>query len=1031
MTIGKPGFQTVVTQNLRVEVAAQARVDAVLNPGAVTQQVFVSGETISQVETTSDTLGGTLTASTITNLPINGRDYTKLIFLNPGIAGSPDQITDSPGSFGVFSMNGARGRSNNFLLDGTDMNDGYRNDPAINEAGVFGDPATILPVEAIAELRVLSNYEPEYGRNAGAVINIVTKSGGNQFHGTALEYFRNNALDARNYFNSVGNPQNPFHNNQFGGSLGGPILKDKTFFFFDYEGQRESGAQSSTACVPTPAQLAGVTNPVISKLLSTLHPFPTPNIAGATTDDSGCPNGNNLSAATPFRNSINSLIAKVDHSFTQNHLLTGRYYFGDSNQSFPLALVGGGLLPSFNTITPTRVQLVSISYVAVLSPTKVNEVRLGWNRFAEGFFPQDQTFNPATIGLNTGVTNPFDFGLPKISIASFAPIGADAGDPRHRVDSNWHLIDNFSWKTGRHALKVGYEFRRTSISQILDRNFRGKLNFAALSDFLAGIPTNGGSQASGDTNRNTSENNHGLYAQDEFRWTSRLTVNFGLRWDYYGVVAEKHDLFFNYNPATQVQQQVGTAGLSQLYQPDYNNFAPRLSIAYDLTGKGKTVIRGGYGVFYDAFSQDFFIGHLPFNCSFCPGASYAGIGPGKTAISFGSADSATPIAAGAAVYTGFGPLSDFFAVDRHIRTPYMQNFNLNVQQQLTSHAYLQVGYVGSTGHKLFRFRDINQPSQQEITSCDLGTDPRCPGGPTINDGSVPRVDPNFFYLNYQESSANSNYHALQTSLRLQNWRGFSSMLNYVWSHSIDDSSDGEDFVPNQAQPNNSTRPNLERGNSSFDIRNRFTWTVSYELPTWKGNWSRLTDGWGFDTALTMQSGQPFHLNVNFQDDYDGSGEFFGRPDVVGPARYHRGDPKHFLDLTSFAVPCTFSPPPGDGFADQCVPGTRHFGNMGRNSLVGPDFRSLDFAIFKRTPITERVNMEFRIEFFNLPNHPNFASPFLPSFIADPFAGGGPNTATGRFTGSLPLTTTGDVGIGNPFLGGGGPRGIQLAAKFSF
>src|SRR3989449_6519171 len=277
VTIEKAGFRSAVFSGVKVEVAVERRVDAVLQPGEVTQKVEVSGETLSQVETTNNTLGGTLTADTVKDIPVNGRDYTKLIFLTPGITGSPDQITDSPGSFGVFSINGARGRANNFLLDGTDMNDGYRNDPAINEAGVFGTPATILPIDAVSELRVLSNYEPEYGRSAGGVINIVTKSGTNQFHGSGLEYFRNNALDARNFFNPKPDPQHPFHNNQFGGSLGGPILRDKTFFFVDYEGLRESGAQSSQACVPTATQLAGATNPVIINLLKR-KPWPAPNI---------------------------------------------------------------------------------------------------------------------------------------------------------------------------------------------------------------------------------------------------------------------------------------------------------------------------------------------------------------------------------------------------------------------------------------------------------------------------------------------------------------------------------------------------------------------------------------------------------------------------------------------------------------------------------------------------------------------------------------------------------------------------------
>src|SRR5271170_607872 len=250
------GFQKAVTTGVVVDVASEKRIDAVLKPGQVNQQIVVAGEDLPQVDSTSDTLGGTLTQDTVKDLPVNGRDYQKLIYLNPGIAGSPDQISDSPGSYGVFSMNGSRGRSNNFLLDGTDMNDGFRNDPAINEAGVFGDPATILPLDAVAELKVISNYEAEYGRNSGAVINIVTKSGTNQLHGSLLEYFRTGKLGARNYFNFDPAPKSGFNNNQFGGSLGGPIIKDNTFFYADYEGQSENGAQAGTTCVPDPAQIA-------------------------------------------------------------------------------------------------------------------------------------------------------------------------------------------------------------------------------------------------------------------------------------------------------------------------------------------------------------------------------------------------------------------------------------------------------------------------------------------------------------------------------------------------------------------------------------------------------------------------------------------------------------------------------------------------------------------------------------------------------------------------------------------------------
>lgn len=1012
VTVEKDGFKTAVVTGIRVEVSSERRADVTLQAGELAQRIEVLGDTLPQVESTSNVLGGIIDSKTMTNLPANGRDFQKLIYLVPGVSGSPDMVTDSPGSYGIFSANGARGRSNNYLLDGTDMNDGYRNDPAINEAGVFGTPATILPVEAIAEMRILSNFEAEYGRNAGAVLNIVTKSGTNEWHGSALEFFRNNALDARNYFNGTQDlatpglsiPQNPFHNNQFGGSLGGPIVRDRTFFFADYEGVREKGSQSSLSCVPDPADLATATNPVIQNLLA-LNPWPAPNLSGA-----GCPN---VSLSTPFSNRVDSVIVKLDHNFSTNHLFTGRYYFGDSDQSFPLALTGGGQLPNFNTLTPTRVQLVSLSHVWTISPTVVNEARLGWNRFAEGFFPEDRDFDPASIGLNTGVSS-YNFGLPIIPVEGFAPLGADKGDPRQRVDTNWHYIDNVSWKAGKHDIKFGYEFRRTSISQIFNRRFRGSIEFDTLADFLGGTPT-GGFRFEGNTNRNTFQNSHAFYIQDSFRATRRVTLNFGLRYDYYGVIQEKHGEFTNIDPTT------GTVFLpsGNLYEPDYNNLSPRVSVAWDVTGKGKTVVRAGYGVFYDAFSQDFFLGHLPFGTFFAPGPAYSGSFLAPNPI-FTSAASTAPLDPANPVFgVGFSTITDGFGVDPNIRTPYMQNFNLNVQQELTKHVVFQVGYVGSNGHKLFDFRDINQPSQADIQAADILCD--CTD-------SFPRALPtSLFYVYWFEAAANSAYHSLQTSLRINNWRGLTSTLNYTWSHSIDTASDGDDFVPNAAQPTDSTRLDLNRGNSNFDVRNRVTWSFIYQFPNRKGSWSRLTDGWGLNGVVTVQSGQPFHIIFD-SDDFDGSGQFFAKPDVVGSIVYNRSDPTQFLDLTSFAVPCT---PilPFDGSAAGCTPGTRHFGNLGRNSLVGPNFRQFDFSIVKDTSITERLKVQFRVEFYNILNHPNFASPLLPNFLAEGDANG--FDANGRTIDFLQLTTTGDVGIGYPFLGGGGPRGIQLAVKFTF
>jgi hypothetical protein len=1060
VTVSKEGFETVAQSGLSVDVAGERRVDVTLRPGRVESVIEVTAA-VPLVSTTENTLGGTIEAATVDNLPLNGRDYTKLIYLNPGVAGSPDLITDSPGSFGEFSMNGARGRANNYLLDGTDMNDGYRNDPAINEAGVFGTPATILPVDAIAQLAVLSNFEPEYGRNAGAVVNIVTKSGSNQWHGTAAEYFRNDALDARNFFNAAPQPKASFHNSQYGGSLGGPIVKDKTFFFGDYEGQQETVGVVTLGCVPVGTAPDGslspsqASNPVIANLLAR-HPWPAPNLGAGTP----CPNS---SVISPSYNRLSSLIGKIDHNFDSQNLLTGRYFFGDSTQSFPLALTAtGGQLPGFNTVTPTRVQLISISYVHTFGPTKVNELRYGWNRFAEGFYPQDQAFHPSSIGLCAASTTgdcagsgSFDSGLPIILVSGVTPassptttaaqLGATSSVPRHRVDANNQLIDNFSWKLNKHDVKFGFEFHRTTIQQYFDKYFRGKLVFNSLADFLSGT-VDGGFQYAGDSTRHTFENNFGFYAQDSYRLTSRLTFNYGLRWDYFGVVGEENNLLsnvtsFDLAAGTFTLTQVGQTGLGSLYNPDHRDFAPRVSVAWDVTGKSKTVVRAGFGLFFDAFSQDMVLGHLPYPPYFDPGPAYNPL-PGADPIY--SAGITGSLAPGVPVFgdeTACNYECDSFAFDRNIKTPYMENYNLNIQRQLNKNVVLEVGYVGSEGHRLWRFFDLNQPSQATITASDLA----CAPAPCVDIFTVPRPYQNnpygTTYLMQQNSSANSNYNSLQVSLRATGWHGISSMVNYVWSRSMDDSSDGEDFEPNAAQPNDSTRPNLEYGPSNFNLPHRFTWVFSYDFPKTQGSWQRLKNGWGVNSTVTMQSGQPFQFNYNFESDFSGSGEGDDRPDVVGPTVYHPHNPLDYVDLSSFAIPCTATT--ATGSAADCVPGTRHFGDEGRDSLHGPTFKQWDLGIYKNTAITEHLKMQLRADFFNLLNHPNFANPFLPAFIADPgingfaLAGGcpvcaipfGPGREVG--VGGYPITATGDVGIGNPFLGGGGPRGIQLAVKFTF
>ena len=1023
VTASKGGFRTATVQGIRVGVSARERVNVQLRPGDVKETVVVNEE-IPLVETTVDNLGGTLEAKQVEQLPVNGRDFSKILTMVPGATADPGAVSESPGSFGLFSMNGNRGRSNNYLLDGTDMNDGYRNDPAVNEGGVFGVPATILPLDAVAEFGILSGTEAEYGRNSGAIVNIVTKSGTNHIHGSGFEYLRNNHLDARNYFNTTDQPQDLFLNNQFGGAVGGPIVKDRTFFFASYEGQRERVGIPNQITVPTQALINAqevTINPVIAKLLAR-NPWGVPLPAG----DPENPAVATIQATNNGFNSLDSVIGKIDQHVGEKDLLTGRYFFGDSAQNFPLGLQQGAVGPGFNTIVPTRVQVVSLSYTHVISSNLLMEFRGGWNRFFETFTPQDASFSPASIGLDTvNSTNPLFGGLPQISIsgaypdgqggtASISSLGNGGSQPRGRIDTNWQYFTNLSYTKGKHNFKTGIEFRRTSINGFQDTHFRGVLKFndpvdpnLSLADFLTGTVSGGGNESAGDTHRVTHQNNYGLYFQDNFRLTRRLTVNYGLRWDYFGVIHEEHNRFSIFDPTGAGSLvQVGSLGLPGLYPKDFKNFSPRASLAYDLTGDGKTVVRAGAGIYYDAFSQDFFLGQAPYNCTFCPGAAYNAIGPSQILI---NGSPAATIQAGVPVFapSGFGTDNEVFSVDQRLRTPYVYEYNLNVQQQLSGPMALQVGYVGSAGRKLFRYLDINQ-----------GT--TLPNGLPNGQFQVPYS--NFGYINQFQSSATSNYNALQAVLTMKSWHGLTSSVNYTWSHSIDNASDGLDFVPQASQPDNSFRPDREKGPSNFDVRNRLSWNYHYEVPALGTSMPKLTKGWSLDGVLTVASGAPYDPTYYFEGNFNGSGEGFGRLDLVGNPYAGTSMPGNILNLAAFVVPCNWN-------GSACT-SNWHFGNVGRNAFTGPHYRDFDFSLAKNTPLGERVTMQVRADFFNIFNHPNFSNPELPCYCVDALNGSPPDI-NGHPTGNLAITATPDVGSGNPFLGGGGPRDIQLGLRFSF
>jgi hypothetical protein len=1027
ITIERKGFRTTTLTDIPVSVGSAARADAKLETGMVQEVVQVTAN-VPLVETDTNTTGGTIESTEASELPVNGRDYTKLAELVPGATSDPEGSTESAGSYGLFSLNGNRGRSNNYLLDGTDMNDGYRNLPSINQAGVWGAPSTILPVDALAEIPVTGNPEPEFGRSAGATVNIVTKSGSNVIHGSAFEYFRNDSLTARNYFNAASLPKNSFTNHQFGGLVDGPILKDSTFFTLAYEGQRENGGLPQLGLVPTQNDIdayttaGGIINPVIGNILKSKPWGSLPQSDGSET------------FTTPFSNNSDNVIAKLDQHlklFSPGDLLTGRYFYSHGKQSFPLGMLyTGSSAPGFNTTTPTHVNIVSLSYTTIPRSNLIIEVRGGYNRFVQQFLPEDNSLNPdSTFGLNTLPPNysSRDYGLPTINVYGanglYSPIGSTASDARGRIDTNYQLFGNISYTRGRHNFKTGLEWRRTFINSFINSGHRGKLVFNSLDDFLAGA-IDGGSSAEGDGTRYSYQNSGGAYLLDSWHVSSRITFNYGLRWDYFGVIGAQNNAFSLFDAKTGALQTVGAEGAPKsLYPKDWNNVAPRISVVDDLKGNGKLVIRASVGIFYDGPSQDIFVGNQAYN------TFAAQAGPAFNNIGFASPVVST-ITSGTAIFGNYTP-SSIFTVDQKLVTPKYGSYTLNIESQIAKKIAVEVGYVGSQGRHLFHFRDINQVNNVAGRIITCGNGKTITYGehcyPTYSTGSF--TDIALSYVNQIETSAISNYNSLQGTLKVQNWHNITSTLNYTWAHSIDTASDGMDFVPNAAQPDDSFNPRAERASSNFDTRQRVQWYWTYNLPKFNRA-EKVLNGWAVDGMFNFATGQPYTVSYLFENDYNGSGEYYGRPDIIGNP--HTGaHGTNLLNLAAFAAPCTLDD------AGDCTNG--HPGSEGRNAFNATNFTNFDFSLTKTSQLTEKVAMEFRADFFNLLNHPNFSNPLLPGFGIDVFgsshaegnrlvAGTDPTTNGAQY---LTTTATPDVGSGNPYLGGGGPRSVELAVHFTF
>jgi hypothetical protein len=1035
VTAQAAGFATGTTTAIDVGVDQIRTVDLTLHVGAKAEVVEVQADAaLTQTESTK--LGEIIDNRKVEDLPLNGRDFAQLARLNPGVSTSGGGGGQQGGEGGVsgFSSNGQRSTSNNFLVDGVDNND------------YFGGQAAQIPsIDSIQEFEVQTNtFSAEYGRNTGSVVNLVTKSGSNQLHGSAYEFFRNDVLDARNYFNDDRFPESALRLNQFGGTLGGPIIRNRTFFFLNYEGFRRRAGITRITNVPTLAQRAGnfldnngnpitiAVNPASAQLFNL---FPQPNLSD--------PSGNFISSPEQS-DSTDQFLIKVDHRVRSSDTLSARYSRTGVDTFFPFTPGQSGTnIPGYGVNDNGANHLIALSYTAVLSPRTLNEARFGFTRSNISLTTQ-QGPQAADFGFNTGwpVGSPLNLGnIPQLAFAggfvsgssSVSNLGGAIDQPNRTATNTFQWIDNLSHTTARHSYKVGGDIRYLQLNRLYDLAFSGQITFSGLDntagtdslgnpanipnpliDFAQGIP-DGALQFVGDSHRNFRGSSYGIFAQDTFKLRSNVTLNYGLRYELNTVLHEAHGRLSSFRPQnfttfldpTDPTIQSNLAALEAsgivtqdqvggIYDGDHNNFAPRLGIAWDLFSNGKTVLRAGYGVFYETI-----IGNIPGNVELNPPF----LPDFFTPFPFASWPNAF-------APSGFPVLT---VTQQKLRTPYAQHYNFGIEHQLPGRMVLDLAYVGTTGTKLPRFRQIDQAfitkkqidqlSPDVITRMELiGIPP--PVAQFLYDnqlwGAIPSVvrTPFFGYaqLFQAENSVSSNYNSLQAKLDKRFSNGLSFLASYTWSHSIDGASVffGSGANATTIFPQDNYNLKAERGNSDFDIRHRLSWSFTYEVPALHAVPKLLGAGWQVGGILTLQTGQPFSVLTG--KGLSGTGLGNDRPDLVGDPNSGPHTVQQWFNTNAFVdnQPLTF-------------------GTAGRNIVVGPGYRDFDFSILKNTQFGERVNAQFRAEFFNVTNHPSFA---LPSNIS-----AAPNFGA--------LFTTPDAAQNNVGLGSGGPRLIQLALKVSF
>jgi hypothetical protein len=1094
------GFKKLERANVELGVGKEVRVDLTVQPGEQNQTVTVT-EAIPLVETTNATLGGTLNNAEIQDLPLNGRNYQNLLSLRPGVMVQPG------GSPWTQSVNGVRPDETVWMVEGVINVNFHDYRPLANSPSPFTDGATILPIDAIQEFNLEENPKSEYGWKPGAVVNVGIRSGTNNLHGSAYAFGRFTDWAARNFYNPgpAGGCPNcgdklPTELKQFGAVVGGPIKKDKLFFFGGYEGLRSFVGNALGSSVPALGSLGGdPANSMVDAIAALQAAKVTPNpislkLMGCTTTGANCTGGliqgasvssTTYTSSFPNTNTSDNGIGKIDYAISNKNRISGMVFISKylgNGEDHPVTA------SYWQNSNPLNAYTATGNWTYLPGSTVVNEVRFSYNKVSFTLLPDDANLSPngTDYPLNTGITT--TGGFPSVEISGFPGqvLGSWRGRPTTFNTHFYDFQDNLSYLRGKHAFKFGVEY--APISDFFNNHdTRGRIQFRGgktsaipsstpLEDFFAGNPGRA-FLLSGTTARNYTFNSIAEFVQDDWRVTPKLIVNLGLRYSFVTPLKEKNNLLGNFDPTLGMVQQGQSSVGDTLWKTDHKDFSPRLGFAYDLSGKGTTVIRGGGSVIFSMFNPAQFLASSPNNFG---GGTLAGVPTGGCKVPAiptcpsgqtfgGTIDLGTPVIGASnlnwngPVFSGAGvsctsakPCS-IMAVDPKYVAPYIVNYTLGVQHAFTSNLSLDVSYVGTHGSRLTNFVSLNQinPNSPAEIACDHCEDNA--------DRPFGAAFPYLQFIDQTRNNGRSNYNSVQTTVTERFSHGLSFTGGYTYGHGLDNGS----LSRFGNLPQNSLDPGAEYASGDFDVRHRFTLTATYNIPGMKG-FGQLLEGWRLNTIVTVQSGQPWYVN-DTNNDFSGSGDTADRWDFFG-------NPNDFTSGASSIPSCSFPNAPASGvtfanigaatctqqsgvsglvttlpssLASKCTavapdpttlaaggcfvngnsvmvpPKFGTFGTMGRNIFRDQGFKNVDFSVFKEFKIKERYGAEFRVELFNLLNKPIVANPYGASngsgLGIDPSS---PNTFGAG--GATP-----DVAAGNPLVGSGSNRVMQLGLKLTF